>query len=100
MVGGSVGSFSAFMAQAGRIVICGNAGDALGDSLYEAIIYVRGSVKSFGADAQLEPMTDVDYEAVSELLAKADFSHDPKEFKRIASAKQLYHWNADANQEY
>jgi hypothetical protein len=37
---------------------------------------------------------------VGELLAKAGFTHDPKEFKRIASAKQLYHWNADANQEY
>ena len=42
VVGGSVGSFSAFMAQAGRMVVCGDAGDALGDSLYEAVIYVRG----------------------------------------------------------
>jgi glutamate synthase domain-containing protein 3 len=100
VVGGSVGSFSAFMAQAGRIVICGNAGDALGDSLYEAVLYVRGSIKSLGADAQLEPMSEGDYAAVGELLAKAGFDHDPKEFKRIASAKQLYHWNASANQEY
>lgn len=100
VVGGNVGSFSAFMAQAGRIVVCGDAGDALGDSLYEAVIYVRGSIKSLGADAQLEPMAEADYEAVGELLAKAGFSHDPQEFKRVASAKQLYHWNADANQEY
>ncbi len=100
VVGGSVGSFSAFMAQAGRIVVCGNAGDALGDSLYEAVIYIRGNIKSLGADAQIEPMSDADYTAVSELLDKAGFSYDPKEFKRVASAKQLYHWNADANQEY
>ena len=60
VVGGSVGSFSAFMAQAGRIVICGDAGDALGDSLYEAVIYVRGKVRSLGADARFEPMTDAD----------------------------------------
>ena len=46
------------MAQAGRIVICGDAGDALGDSLYEAVIYVRGTVRSLGADARFEPMTD------------------------------------------
>ena len=57
VVGGSVGSFSAFMAQAGRMVICGNAGDALGDSLYEAVLYVKGDIKSLGADAQIEPMT-------------------------------------------
>lgn len=100
VVGGSVGSFSAFMAQAGRIVVCGNAGDALGDSLYEAVIYVRGNIKSLGADAQIEPMQPADYQALSELLDKAGFSYHPEEFKRVASAKQLYHWNADANQEY
>jgi methylamine---glutamate N-methyltransferase subunit B len=100
VVGGSVGSFSAFMAQAGRMVICGDAGDALGDSLYEAVIYVRGKIKSLGADAQIEPMREADYQAVAELLAQANLSFDPKEFKRVASAKQLYHWNADAQQEY
>lgn len=100
VVGGSVGSFSGFMAQAGRMVVCGDAGDALGDSLYEAVIYVRGTIKSLGADAQIEPMAAADHETVGELLAKAGLSYAPTEFKRVASAKQLYHWNADANQEY
>jgi glutamate synthase domain-containing protein 3 len=98
--GGDVGSFSAFMAQAGRIVICGDAGDALGDSLYEAVIYVRGKVRSLGADARFEPMADADFAAVRELLGRAGLNHDPKAFQRVASAKSLYHWNADANQEY
>jgi glutamate synthase domain-containing protein 3 len=88
------------MAQAGRIVICGDAGDALGDSLYEAVIYVRGSVRSLGADARFEPMQDEDFEAVRDLLARAGLKHDHRTFKRVASAKSLYHWNADANQEY
>lgn len=100
VVGGSVGSFSAFMAQAGRIVICGDAGDALGDSLYEAVIYVRGKVRSLGADARFEPMTAIDETAVTELLKVAGLNHAPGEFRRVASAKSLYHWNADANQEY
>lgn len=100
VVGGSVGSFSAFMAQAGRMVICGDAGDALGDSLYEAVIYVRGEVKSLGADAQFEAPTQADRDAIAALLATAGFEHDPAEFRRIASARKLYHWNADANQEY
>jgi methylamine---glutamate N-methyltransferase subunit B len=100
VVGGSVGSFSAFMAQAGRVVICGDAGDALGDSIYEAVIYVRGEVRSLGADARYEPMSDADRKVVAELLALAGFQHDAAEFRRIASAKQLYHWNADAQQEY
>jgi glutamate synthase domain-containing protein 3 len=100
VVGGSVGSFSAFMAQAGRMVICGDAGDALGDSLYEAVLYVRGNIKSLGADTRIEPMSDADLSAVSDLLAQAGIKHDPKEFKRIASKRELYHWNVDANQEY
>jgi methylamine---glutamate N-methyltransferase subunit B len=100
VVGGSVGSFAAFMAQAGRIVICGDAGDALGDSLYEAVIYVGGTVKSLGADARFEPMSDADHAAVADLLARAGIKHAPTTFKRVASAKTLYHWNADANQEY
>jgi glutamate synthase domain-containing protein 3 len=100
VVCGGVGSFSAFMAQAGRIVICGDAGDALGDSLYEAVIYVRGNVRSLGADARFEPMDTADFEAVRELLERARLKHDHRGFKRVASARSLYHWNADANQQY
>lgn len=100
VVGGSVGSFSAFMAQAGRMVICGDAGDALGDSLYEAVIYVRGEVKSLGSDARFEEMAQADYETVAKLLSFAGLRHDATGFRRVASARGLYHWNADANQEY
>jgi glutamate synthase domain-containing protein 3 len=100
VVGGEVGNFSAFMAQAGRIVICGDAGDGLGDSLYEAVIYVRGAVRSLGADARIEPMSERDHGAVRELLAAAGLSHPSSEFKRIASSRSLYHWNADARQSY
>jgi len=100
VVGGSIGDYSAFMAQAGRIVVCGDAGDALGDSIYEAVVYVRGKVKSFGADAHEEPMSDTDYAAVKDLLTRAGFKHDPRDFRRVASMRSLYNWNADSNQEY
>jgi glutamate synthase domain-containing protein 3 len=100
VVGGRVGDFSAFMAQAGTLVVCGDAGDALADSLYEAVIYVRGKIKSLGADARVEPMTAADTAKLSALLQRAGFGHHPQEFKRVASARKLYHWNADANQEY
>ncbi len=100
VVGGSVGNYSAFMAQAGTLLVCGDAGLNLGDSLYEATIYVRGKIHSLGADAQKEEMQTVDYEKVSQLLGAAHIDNDPKEFKRVASARSLYHWNADAHQEY
>jgi glutamate synthase domain-containing protein 3 len=100
VVGGSVGHFSAFMAQAGHLVICGDAGPNLGDSLYEARIYVRGKIHSLGSDAKLEPMTNEDCEIVKRLLAEAKLKYDPKSFQCVASARTLYHWNADAHQEY
>ena len=46
VVHGNVGHMCAFMAQAGNLVVLGDAGDALGDSLYEARLFVRGTVKS------------------------------------------------------
>lgn len=100
VVGGSVGDFSAFMAQAGHLVVCGNAGHHLGDSIYEAVIYVRGEIKSFGADARQEPMAEADLLTLKDLLTRAGFKDDPIRFKRVASRRELYHWNVDANQEY
>jgi glutamate synthase domain-containing protein 3 len=100
VVGGDVGHFSAFMAQAGTLVVCGDAGPNLGDSLYEATIYVGGTIHSFGADAREEEMQAEDIETVSKLLLEAQIDHDAGNFKRVASARHLYHWNADAHQEY
>lgn len=100
VVGGSVGNYSAFMAQAGRLVVCGDAGDGLGDSLYEAVLYVRGRIKSLGADARVEEMTEADRLALGGLLETAGLAFEPSEFKRVASMRSLYHWNADADQEY
>lgn len=100
VVGGNVGHMSAFMAQAGYMVICGDADPGLGDSLYEAVIYVGGEIHGLGADARIEPMQESDYTKVAELLGKAGFDHDPKIFKRVASARSLYHWNSEHFQEY
>lgn len=100
VVGGRVGHMSGFMAQAGRMVICGDADHGLGDSLYEAVIYVGGHIHGLGADAREEPMTETDRATVAELLERAGIEDDPARFRRVASARTLYHWNADQEQEY
>lgn len=100
-VGGDVGHMSGFMAQAGTMLIGGNAGHALGDSLYEAVIYVAGSIASLGSDARVEDLTEADVAAVTELAALAGFDHiDPQNVKRVASAKQLYNFDALKEQRY
>jgi glutamate synthase domain-containing protein 3 len=100
VVGGHIGPMSAFMAQAGRLVVCGDAGDGLGDSLYEARLYVRGRVGSLGADCVKKPMCEQHLAEVKQLLDAAGLGHDPSEFARYGSARQLYHFTAHNSAAY
>ena len=101
IVGGDVGHMSGFMAQAGTMLIGGDAGHALGDSLYEAVIYVAGSIASLGSDARLEDLTQADVDTVRKLVDLSGFDHvSPQNVKRVASAKQLYNFDALKGQEY
>lgn len=95
VVQGNVGHMSAFMAQAGNLVICGDAGDALGDSIYEARLFVRGSVKSLGADCIEKEMRPEHIDILTDLLDRAEIDANPKDFKRYGSARQLYNFNID-----
>jgi glutamate synthase domain-containing protein 3 len=95
VVGGSVGHMSAFMAQAGNLVVCGDAGGSLGDSLYEARIYVRGSVESLGADCIEKEMNPNHVERVRRLLVRAGFDADARTFRRYGSARRLYNFHID-----
>jgi glutamate synthase domain-containing protein 3 len=97
VVGGNIGHLGAFMAQAGTLVVCGDAGAALGDSLYEAVIYVGGRIESLGADAREEPMTDSERARVAAMITRAGLRGDVATFRRVASARQLYHWNSADN---
>ena len=100
-IGGDVGHMSGFMAQAGTILIGGDAADSLGDSLYEAVIYVGGKIRSLGADARIEELTADDVQRVSELALAAGFTHVSAEnVTKIASARQLYNFDALKDQKY
>ena len=100
VVAGSIGHMSAFMAQAGHLVVCGEAGADLGDSIYEAVLYVRGPVASLGADCVEKEMTDQHVERVRGLLAAAGVEADPGSFRRFGSARRLYNFNVDRADEY
>ena len=85
------------MAQKGCLVVCGDAGEALGDSLYEARLYVRGSVAGLGADCiEKEMRRRARGRRCASLLARAGFDDvDPGEFRRYGSARQLYNFHVD-----
>jgi len=95
VVKGNVGHMSAFMAQSGNLVICGDAGEALGDSLYEARLFVKGTVASLGADCEVKEMSAEDKTILADLLAKAGVDAKPEEFTRYGSARKLYNFHVD-----
>ena len=96
VVHGNVGHMSAFMAQSGTLVVLGDAGDALGDSIYEAKLFVRGKVKSLGADCVKKKMHPKHIERLQKLLDAAGVKGvKPEEFTRYGSARTLYNFNID-----
>ena len=95
VVHGNIGHMSAFMAQSGTLVVLGDAGEALGDSLYEAKLFVRGSVKSLGADCIKKDMRPEDIALLTTLLEEAGADARPEEFTRYGSARKLYHFDID-----
>jgi methylamine---glutamate N-methyltransferase subunit B len=100
-VAGDVGAMSGFMAQAGTILVGGNAGHGLGDSLYEAVIYVAGTISSLGADATVEELVDEDVLNVKRLVEATGFDHiDPSRVTKVVSARTLYHFSVDHHGAY
>ena len=97
VVKGNIGHMSAFMAQSGNLVVLGDAGDALGDSIYEARLFVRGTVKSLGADCIEKEMRPEHHEsACGKLLEEAGINgRQAQEFRRYGSARKLYNFNID-----
>jgi glutamate synthase domain-containing protein 3 len=86
---------AAFLAQAGRLVVLGDAGPDLGDSLYEARIYIRGSVASLGADCIEKEMTPDHVQELAALLKRAGADADAGSFRRYGSERRLYNFDID-----
>jgi methylamine---glutamate N-methyltransferase subunit B len=91
---------SAFMGQAGTLLVCGDAGHDLGDSIYEADILVAGKVASLGADCVEKEMTPADIDRVAALLRCAQIAADASRFRRYGSARRLYNFHIDHAAEY
>jgi len=101
VVRGSVGHLSGFMAQTGRLVVCEDAGDALGDSIYEARVYVRGEVAGLGADCVEKELRDEHFAELRDLLSQSGIADvEPAEFRRYGSARRLYTFKVDNASEY
>ena len=96
------GGLLAFMAQAGNLVVLGDAGEALGDSIYEARLFVRGEVASLGADCVKKEMEAEDVAALQAVLFRAGLGSEvrPDEFTLYGSGRTLYHFQAENSSSY
>ena len=101
VVKGSVGHMSAFMAQSGNLLICGNAGEALGDSIYETNIYIAGKVQSLGADCIEKKITKIDIIKINDLIKRSNIKkYTFKDFRKYGSARKLYNFDIDNVSQY
>ena len=100
VVHGSIGHAGAFMAQRGTVVVCGDAGEDLGDSIYEARLYVRGEVASLGADCVEKEIGDEHRAELEQLLSAGEARFGPGEFRRYGSARKLYTFDIDNAGDY
>jgi len=83
------------MAQAGNLV-CWRAGENLGDSIYEARLFVRGGQEP-RADCIEKDLTPDDRNILKDILARAGINGEakPEEFRLYGSARTLYHFHVD-----
>ena len=97
VVRGSVGHMSAFMAQKGRLLVCGDAGEALGDSIYEARLYVRRRRSRAWARtaSRRSCATSTPPRSPSCSSAPGSTTSSPPRFRRYGSARELYNFKVD-----
>ena len=89
------GAFTGFMMQRGRIIVLGNVGINLGDSMYDGTIFVGGKIGSFGSDAVTSDLTSSDKDWLKRKLKVAEIGEnfDVSKMTKIVAGKKL--WNYD-----
>jgi glutamate synthase domain-containing protein 3 len=80
------------MMQKGRIIICGDAGEALADSMYEGTVYVGGQITALGNDAVIQEPTGEERAELAEML-RTYAVPAPAGFKKVVSGRKLWNFN-------
>ena len=84
------------MMQRGRIIILGDVGINLGDSMYDGTIFIGGKIGSFGSDAVESEITESDIGWLKRKLKVAEIgdNFDVSKMTKVVAGKKL--WNYDA----
>ena len=81
--------------QRGRIIILGDVGINLGDSMYDGTIFIGGKIGSFGSDEVTGDLTSNDQAWLKRKLKVAEIGEnfDVSKMTKIVAGKKL--WNYD-----
>src|SRR5436853_7660293 len=92
LVAGKCGYMAGFMGQKGALVVCGDAGDAFADSMYETVCFVGGEVAGLGTDAVIEKPAPEDAAWLDAQLEQYFPSVKKRgtNFKKIVSGRKLW----------
>ena len=99
LVAGNCGYMSGFMGQKGNLIVCGDAGEAFADSMYETVCYVGGRAGNLGGDAVFAELSNDDIELLESTLTQnlpasvRDAKPPAAQFKKIVAGRKL--WNFD-----
>ena len=67
-----------------RIIILGDVGDDVAESIIRGVVYVKGEIKSLGNNAKFDELTFQDSLELEETLSKYEFDIDDySKFKKI-----------------
>jgi glutamate synthase domain-containing protein 3 len=79
-----------FMMQKGILIVCGDAGDGLADSMYAGTVYLGGRHGELGADAVEDDFAAADRDVVHEHLERWKVPAPPS-FRKLIAGRKL--WN-------
>ncbi|MBI1924239.1 glutamate synthase, partial [Candidatus Poribacteria bacterium] len=101
LVAGNCGYMAGFMAQKGTLIVCGDAGEAFADSMYEAVCFVGGNIAELGNDAVIEDPTAEDLATLESTLSRylpPDIRKSQAEirnFKKVVAGRKLWNFDKD-----
>jgi glutamate synthase domain-containing protein 3 len=75
------------------VIVLGDTGAALGDSLYEGRIFVGGRIGELGNDAVVTPLSPDDERELTKTLGTYGYEACRYDFKKIVAGRRL--WNFD-----
>ena len=97
--GGQLRIMAGFMGQKGTLIVCGDTGAALGDSMYETVCFCGRQYRRVGKRRGCRRTTEADLafleKTLSQHLPEKAGQMDGRRFKKVVSGRKLWNFDKD-----